>query len=63
MHLFDGHGERLLTLKEAAAALDYDEEYVSEHAKKGVIPGVRTDGEWLFSKSALERWILGLAKS
>ena len=63
MRLFDGRGDRILTLQETADALDYDEEYVRERAESGLIPSFLVGGELMFSKSELERWILSLSGS
>lgn len=60
MHLFDGRGERILTLSEAAEALDYDQDYVLRHAEDGTLPSFTVDDELMFSKSALEDWILSI---
>ena len=60
MQLFDGRGDKVLTLQEAADALDYDEDYVRERAEAGQIPSFRLGDELMFSKAALEGWILNL---
>jgi hypothetical protein len=60
VHLFDGLGDKIWTLREASEALDYEEEYVREHAEAGHLPSFRVDGELMFSKAELESWILGL---
>jgi hypothetical protein len=53
-------GERILTLKETAELFDMDEAYVRERAASGTFPCYVIAGEVLFSKTALERWVLGL---
>ena len=60
MQLFDGEGERILTLQETARLFDYDEDFVRERAEAGGLPSLCVGDELLFSKTALERWILGL---
>ena len=61
MHLFDGLGDRIWTLTEASEALDYDEEYVRQHAEAGLLPSFKIGGELMFSKAELESWILRLS--
>lgn len=61
MHLFDGLGDRIWNLREASEALDYDEEYVREHAERGHLPSFKVSGELMFSKAELESWMLRLS--
>lgn len=51
-----------MTLGEAADALDYPEAYVRELAEAGRLPSFTANSELVFSKTALEQWILGLTK-
>jgi excisionase family DNA binding protein len=62
MHLFDGLGDRIWTLSEAAEALDYDEDHVREHAEAGHLPSFKIGDELMFSKGELESWILSLGR-
>ena len=60
MTLFDGSGDRIWTVNEVAAALDYSEEYITKRAEAGMLPSFKCGGELLFSKAELERWFLDL---
>ena len=58
MILFDGTGDRLWTVSEVAAALDYSEAYIRERAEAGILPSFTVGDELMFSKAELERWFL-----
>lgn len=60
MPLFDGSGDRIWTVAEVAAELDYSEAYITRRAEAGMLPSFRCGGELLFSKAQLERWFLDL---
>ncbi len=46
-----------LTLKDVAQYLEVESRVVEEWARQKKIPGQQEAGEWLFKKSAVDRWI------
>ncbi len=46
-----------LTLKDVAQYLEVESRVVEEWAHQKKIPGQQENGEWLFKKSAVDRWI------
>jgi hypothetical protein len=60
MGLFDGFGDEVWTLNQAAYFLNYPADFVEQRANDGFIPAIEVCDELLFSKVELERWVLGL---
>ncbi len=46
-----------LTLRDVAQYLEVEAEVVEEWARQKKIPGHEENGEWVFKKSAVDRWI------
>jgi excisionase family DNA binding protein len=46
-----------LTLKDVAQYLEVEARVVEEWARERKIPGQQENGEWVFKKSAVDRWI------
>ena len=46
-----------LTLKDVAQYLEVESRVVEEWARQRKIPGQQENGEWIFKKSAVDRWI------
>ena len=46
-----------LTLKDVAQYLEVESRVVEEWARQKKIPSLQENGEWLFKKSAVDRWI------
>lgn len=46
-----------LTLKDVAQYLEVESRVVEEWARERKIPGQQENGEWIFKKSAVDRWI------
>lgn len=46
-----------LTLKDVAQYLEVESRVVEEWARQKKIPGQQENGEWVFTKSAVDRWI------
>lgn len=55
--------EEILTVKEMAKYLKYDEHTIYRLARKGDLPGFKIAGEWRFRKAAIEKWIEEKEKS
>lgn len=52
-----GTAEDRLNLKDVAQYLEVESKVVEEWAKKQRIPAKLENGEWVFSKSSVDRWI------
>lgn len=52
-----GTAEDRLNLKDVAQYLEVESKVVEEWAKKQRIPSKLENGEWVFSKSSVDRWI------
>ena len=50
-------GAQTLTLREVAQFLEVEARVVEEWAKQKKIPAQQEEGEWRFSKPAIEKWI------
>ncbi|MEM4379882.1 MAG: helix-turn-helix domain-containing protein [Thermoplasmatales archaeon] len=55
--------EEILTVKEVAKFLKYDEHTIYRLARKGDLPGFKISGEWRFRKSVIAKWIEDKEKS
>ncbi len=53
----DDPGDVSLTLKDVAQYLEVEAKVVEEWAKNKRIPAHQENGNWIFSKSAIDRWI------
>lgn len=60
MQLFDGRGDKFLTLDEIARFFDYDPDFVRARVEAGKLPCFQLGDELLFSQRALEYWVLSL---
>jgi hypothetical protein len=54
---FEAQHEDVLTLPEAAAYLRVKEKSLAEMAASGNVPGREIEGEWRFSRRAIEDWL------
>jgi excisionase family DNA binding protein len=46
-----------MTMNQVAEYLEVDMNKVNDWANKGVLPGTREGGEWIFEKEKIEQWI------
>ena len=46
-----------MTLRDVAQYLEVESKIVDEWAKQRKMPGRNENGNWLFSKAAVDRWI------
>jgi len=62
--LFDGSGDRIWTVAEVAAVLDYSEAYITRRAEAGMLPRnaavVQVRRRVAVLQAQLERWFLDL---
>ena len=52
-----GQPDVVMTLKDVAQYLEVEARVVEEWAQKKKIPSKQDNGDWIFSKAALDRWI------
>jgi len=48
---------QIMTTREVAEYLKLHKITITNHAAKGLIPGIKIGGRWLFDKQAIDRWI------
>ena len=56
-HRPTGKNEKLMGLKELAEYLELDLNVVEKWAGNKKIPGIKKNGEWLFEKEKIDKWV------